>query len=31
MALIDDVKIVCDRLAHLGWRRLLLEVTRWIA
>lgn len=27
MALIDDVKIVCDRLAPLGWRSLLLEVT----
>jgi hypothetical protein len=27
MALIDDVKIVCDRLAPLGWRALLLAVT----
>src|SRR5262249_31986681 len=27
MALIDDVKAVCDRLAPLGWRDLLLAVT----
>jgi len=27
MALIDDVKAVCDRLAPLGWRDLLLRVT----
>lgn len=27
MALIDDVKAVCDRLAPLGWRALLLRVT----
>ena len=27
MALIDDVKAVCDRLAPLGWRNMLLEVT----
>lgn len=28
MALIDDVKAVCDRLAPLGWRDLLLHVTQ---
>ena len=27
MPLIDDLKIVCDRLAPLGWRDLLLKVT----
>lgn len=27
MALIDEVKAVCDRLAPLGWRDLLLNVT----
>ena len=27
MALIDEVKAVCDRLASLGWRDLLLAVT----
>jgi hypothetical protein len=27
MALIDDVKAACDRLAPLGWRDLLLRVT----
>ncbi|MDH4155000.1 MAG: hypothetical protein OEV01_14535 [Nitrospira sp.] len=27
MALIDDVKVVCDRLAPLGWQDLLLKVT----
>jgi len=27
MSLIDDVKTVCDRLAPLGWRNLLLSVT----
>jgi len=27
MPLIDDVKAVCDRLAPLGWRNLLLAVT----
>ena len=27
MALIDDVKAVCERLAPLGWRNMLLEVT----
>src|SRR5436190_850454 len=27
MSLIDDVKAVCDRLAPLGWRDLLLAVT----
>lgn len=27
MSLIDDVKTVCDRLASLGWRDLLLTVT----
>jgi hypothetical protein len=27
MALIDDVKAVCERLAPLGWRDLLLKVT----
>jgi hypothetical protein len=27
MALIDDVKTVCDRLSALGWRDLLLAVT----
>lgn len=27
MALIDDVKTICDRLAPLGWRDLLLAVT----
>ena len=27
MALIDDVKDVCDRLAPLGWRDLLKAVT----
>jgi len=27
MALIDDVKAVCDRLAPLGWRSLLKAVT----
>lgn len=27
MALIDEVKTVCDRLAPLGWRDLLLNVT----
>jgi hypothetical protein len=27
MALIDDVKALCDRLALLGWRDLLLNVT----
>jgi len=27
MALIDDVKALCDRLAPLGWRDLLLNVT----
>lgn len=27
MALIDEVKAVCDRLAPLGWRDLLLKVT----
>jgi len=27
MALIDDVKNLCDRLAPLGWRDLLLAVT----
>src|SRR5262245_30334628 len=28
MALIDDVKRMCDRLAPLGWRALLRAVTR---
>lgn len=28
MSLIDDVKLICDRLAPLGWRDLLLRVTR---
>jgi len=28
MALIDDVKAVCDRLGPLGWRDLLLRVTQ---
>jgi hypothetical protein len=28
MALIDDVKALCDRLASLGWRDLLLAVTK---
>src|SRR4051794_1958321 len=27
MALIDDVKAACDRLAPLGWRNVLLAVT----
>jgi hypothetical protein len=27
MALIEDVKAVCDRLAPLGWRNMLLEIT----
>ena len=27
MSLIDDVKTICDRLAPLGWRNLLLTVT----
>ena len=27
MALIDDVKSICDRLAPLGWRDILLSVT----
>src|SRR6266705_2737857 len=27
MALIDDVKVVCDRLAPLGWGDLLKQVT----
>ncbi len=27
MPLIDDVKVICDRLAPLGWRNLLLRVT----
>jgi hypothetical protein len=27
MALIDEVKALCDRLAPLGWRDLLLKVT----
>jgi hypothetical protein len=27
MALIDDVKAICDRLAPLGWRTLLLRAT----
>jgi hypothetical protein len=27
MALIDEVKAICDRLAPLGWRDLLLKVT----
>src|SRR5260221_10625507 len=27
MALIDDVKAACDRLAPLGWRSLLLAIT----
>ncbi len=27
MALIDDVKDICDRLAPLGWRDLLLKIT----
>jgi hypothetical protein len=27
MALIDDVKAICDRLTPLGWRDLLLKVT----
>lgn len=27
MASIDDVKALCDRLAPLGWRDLLLNVT----
>ncbi len=27
MALIDDVKTICDRLFQLGWRDLLLDVT----
>ncbi|MFX1678497.1 hypothetical protein PV762_04630 [Mitsuaria sp. CC2] len=27
MALIDDVKVVCDRIAPLGWRDLLMRVT----
>src|SRR5262245_29071553 len=28
MALIDDVKVMCDRLAPLGWRDLLEGVTK---
>lgn len=27
MALIDDVKQICDRLAPLGWRDLLIKVS----
>jgi len=27
MPLIDNVKAVCDRLAPLGWRNMLLQVT----
>jgi hypothetical protein len=27
MALIDEVKTVCDRLAPFGWQDLLLDVT----
>ena len=27
MSLIDEVKVICDRLAPLGWRNLLLSVT----
>lgn len=27
MALIDDMKALCDRLAPLGWRDVLLNVT----
>ena len=27
MPLVDDVKLVCDRLAPLGWRSLLMQVS----
>ena len=27
MAMLDDVKIICDRLAPLGWASLLKKVT----
>src|SRR5215213_7102347 len=27
MALMDDVKAICDRLAPLGWRNVLMTVT----